>query len=143
MSIGVPAISGNLKFEVFPDEIQLNSLNQAFNEVYNYDGFGNLISACFKLSRDAALFRFEIDGNVVCELDVSVLSTITHASNREYHTPIVYDTSDRVLIIKFDDAVGFSRNIKFLFKRNSNGGGNNARVQLESHVVTITKDGGQ
>lgn len=141
MSISIPSISGNLKFEVSNTEIELNTLSQDFNEVYSYTGFGNLISACFKLSRDATLFKFEIDNNIVCELDISVLATITHASNRDYHTPIVYDTSDRVLIIKFDDAINFSRNIKFSFKRNSNGGGNNARVQLQSYVVTITKEG--
>jgi hypothetical protein len=140
MSISIPSISGNLKFEISNTEVELNTLNQEFNEVYSYQGYGNLISACFKLSRDAALFRFEIDGNPICDLDVAVLSTITHASNREYHTPIVFDTSDRVLIIKFDDALNFSRDIKFLFKRNSNGGGNNARVQLESYAVTITKE---
>jgi hypothetical protein len=45
MSISIPSISGNLKFEISDTEVELNSLSQEFNEVYSYTGFGNLISA--------------------------------------------------------------------------------------------------
>ena len=140
MSISVPTIKNNLKFEISNTEVELNSLNGAFNEIYSFTGYGNLISACFKLSKEDAIFRFEIDDEVVCEIDVSDLATITHTSNRDYNTPIVFDTSDRVLVIKYDAAINYSRNIKFLFKRNSNGGGNNARVQLQSYSVSLTKE---
>ena len=141
MSISVPTIKNNLKFEISTTEVELNRLNQDFNEIYSFTGYGNLISACFKLSRDDVIFRFEIDDEVVCEIDVSALARITHASNRDYHTPIVYDTSDRVLVIKYDSAINYSRNIKFLFKRNSNSGGGNSRVQIESYAVSLTKEG--
>ena len=140
MSINVPTISGNLKFEVSNLDIDLNTLNEDFNEVYTYDGYGNLITASFKLSRDATIFKFEIDGNIICEVDVSDLADITYTSNRDFHTPIVFDTSDRMLIVKFDNALNFSRNIKFLFKRNSNTAGNNSRVQVQGYAVTITKE---
>lgn len=140
MSINIPTIKNNLKFEISSNEVELNGLSQEFNEVYSYIGYGNFISACFKLSRDAAIFKFEIDDNVICEIDVSELATITHTANRDYHTPIVYDINDRVLVIKYNSAINYSRNIKFSFKRNSNGGGNNNRVQLESYAVSLTKE---
>lgn len=140
MSISIPTIRDNLKFEISNDELELNAVNQDFNEVYSFIGYGYLISACFKLSKEQVLFKFEVDGNVVCDLSVEDLSSISHTSNINYPTPIVYDPNDRVLIVKYDSAINFSRNIKFLFKRTTTGNNNNARVQLQSYAVSLTKE---
>jgi len=140
MSISIPTIRDNLKFEISADEVELNPVNQDFNEIYSFTGYGYLISACFKLSKETVLFKFEVDGNVVCDLDVEDLSTITHTSNRDYHTPIVYDPNDRVLVIKYSAAINFSREIKFLFKRTTTGNNANSRVQLQSYAISLTRE---
>lgn len=140
MSVSISTIRTNLKFEVSSDEVQLNPINQDFNEIYSFTGYGNLISASFKLSKSDVLFRFEIDGELVCELDLNELASITHTSNRDYQTPIVYDPNDRVLVVKYSAAINFSRDIKFLFKRTTTGNNNNARVQLQSYAVSLTKE---
>lgn len=141
MSISVPTIKNNLKFEISSDEVELNELNQDFNEIYSFTGYGNFISACFKLSKERAIFKFEIDDLVVCEINVRELAGITHTSNRDYHTPIVFDTVDRVLVVKYESAINFSRNIKFSFKRDTNGNNSNNRVQMQSYAVSLTKEG--
>lgn len=140
MSINIPTIKNNLKFEISTTEVELNALSQDFNEIYSHIGYGNFIFASFKLSKDTVIFKFLIDDSVICEVDVNELANITSLTTREYNTPIIYDVNDRVLVIRYNSAINYSRNIKFCFKRNNNGGGNNNRVQLESYAVSLTKE---
>lgn len=142
MSIAIPSINSNLKFEISNTGIELNTLSQDFNEVYSFTGYGNLINATFKLSRPDAIFKLQIDDNIVCELDITVLSSIANTINDRTKIPIIYDANDRLLSVKFDTALHYSKNINFFFKRNNNTGGNNNRVQLEGYAISIIKEGG-
>lgn len=141
MSLAVPAIRQNLKFEYDNTIVDLNELNESYNEIYNYTGFGIFISAFFKLSKDEACVLVEIDGQTVTEIDIETLPSISSPNSYADVLPIRYDNSDRVLSINFGSPVNFSRSIRFLFKRNSNGGGSKKAVELEAYAITLTKEG--
>ena len=140
MSLAVPAIRQNLKFEYDDTTVDLNELNQGYNEIYTYTGFGIFISAFFKLSKDEVYVLVEIDGQTVTEIDIETLPTIDNYSSYADSLPIKYDNNDKILSINFGNPVNFSRSIRLLFKRNSNGGGGKEAVKLEAYGVTLTKE---
>lgn len=141
MSLAVPAIRQNLKFEYDNTTVNLNELNDGYNEIYTYTGFGIFISAFFRLSKASACVLVEIDGQTVTEIDIETLPSIASADSYADVLPIRYDNTDRVLSINFGSPVNFSRSLRLLFKRNSNGGGQNKAVELEAYAVTLTKEG--
>jgi len=141
MSLAVPAIRQNLKFEYDDTSVDLNELNEGYNEIYSYTGFGIFISAFFKLSKASACVLVEIDGQTVTEIDIETLPSISSPDSYADVLPIRYDNTDRVLSINFGSPVNFSRSIRVLFKRNSNGGGQNKAVELEAYAITLTKEG--
>lgn len=140
MSLAVPTIRKNLKFEYDNTTIDLNELNQDYNEIYTYTGFGIFISAFFKLSKSSACFLLEVDGQTVSEIDIDALPLTASADSYADVLPIRYDNSDRMLSVTFKDPINFSRSIRLLLKRNSNGGGQNKSVELEAYGVTLTKE---
>ena len=140
MSLAVPTIRQNLKFEYDNTIVDLNELNQSYNEIFTYTGFGIFISAFFRLSKASACFLLEIDGQTVSEIDLEQLPSIASADIYSDVLPIRYDNSDRMLSVNFKDPINFSRSIRLLLKRNSNGGGQNKAVNLEAYGVTLTKE---
>ena len=137
MSLAVPAIRQNLKFEYDNTIVNLNELNQSYNQIYTYKGFGIFISAFFKLSKYSAYVLVEIDGQTVAEIDIETLPSMSNIDNYADALPIRYDRSDRILSINFGSPVNFSRSIRLLFKKNSDSGG---QVKLEAYGVTLTKE---
>lgn len=136
MSIAIPSINAKLKFEVNDTAINLNKANEDFTTIYSYQGYGNLISACFKLSSENVIFKIVIDANEVCNLDIEMFNEVVRFSNQDSPLPIVFDIDQKLLYIKFDQALHYSRNIEFFLKGNSN----NKVERLEGYVFTITKD---
>lgn len=138
MSISVPSINGNFKIEVDNTSVSLNELNEEYNEVYSYNGFGNLFSASFKLSSSNICFKTIIDNNTVCEIDISVLSEVTSFGNELTPIPLIYDANRKVLYLKFNNAIHYNSNLTFCFQKNNN---SNKSESMEGYQICLTKEG--
>ena len=138
MSISVPSINGNLKIEVDDTSVSLNKLNEEYNEVYSYNGFGNLFSASFKLKDDEIFFKLVIDDNVVCEIDIEILSEVSSFSDNLAPVPLIYDSEKKILYLKFNNAIHYSSSLLFCFKKNSN---SNKSKEMEGYQICLTKEG--
>lgn len=138
MSISVPSINGNIKIEVDNTSVNLNKLNQGYNDAYSFSGFGNLYAASFKLSSSNAFFKLIIDDNVVCEVDIAVLSEVSSFGNELTPMPLIYDNNRNVLYLKFKNALHYSTSLLFCFKKNNN---SNKNESLSGYQVCLSKEG--
>jgi len=138
MSISVPSINGNFKIEVDNTSVRLNKLNEEYNVVYSYNGFGNLFSASFKLSSANTCFKTIIDDNTVCEVDVSVLSEVTSFGNELTPIPLIYDANRNVLYLKFSNALHYNSSLNFCFQKNNN---SNKSESMDGYQICLTKEG--
>lgn len=137
MSIAIPSINANLKVEANNNSINLNKLNESFNQVYYFEGFGNFLNAAFKLSSNNVVFKMQVDQKIICEVDLSILSEITSFGNELTPLPLIYDINQKILYVKFEQAIHYNRFIEFSFKKNSQ---TNKQEQFEGYLVTITKE---
>lgn len=138
MSISVPSITGNLKIEISNSSVDLNKLNDGYNDIYSYAGYGNLFAASFKLSTADNFFKLIIDGSVVCEVDISVLSEVSSFGNELTPMPLIYDNNRNVLYIKFANALHYSSSLLFCFKKNSN---SNKSETMQGYQICLSKEG--
>jgi len=138
MSISVPSINGNLKIEVSDASVDLNKLNEEYNDVYNYNGYGNLYAAAFKLKDEEIFFKLVIDDNTVCEVDIEILSEVSSFGSELAPMPLIYDSEKKILYLKFNNAIHYSSSLLFCFKKNSN---SSKSKEMEGYQICLTKEG--
>lgn len=134
MSIAVPAISGNLKLDFNNTSINLFK-NFDYVTIYEFIGYGNLHSTCFKVSGEKVLLKFYRDELLVTELDIRDYAQALNFGNTNTILPIIFDINEKTIYLKFDYPIHFSKSIRFEMKSNEN-----RDNSVDAQVIILTKD---
>lgn len=112
----------NVKHENSNDEVALPVLTDDYYEIFKTTGRADFLSGIFRFNADEVLFKVEIDGNVVFNVELKEIKDILGFKKQEHEPryPIRYNESKKSVIIDFGSPIQLISGIRFLAKSNSN-----------------------
>jgi len=117
-------------------KVNLPTSSSSYYEILSIDNKGDFMYSSFKFNNDGILFKIEIDGEAILEVNLRDMRTMFEHSNKFSRSPFTYNKENKTFEVSFDAPLAFRESIRFYAKADS---GSNKRDLMGYFITTVNE----
>lgn len=130
-------LDAQFNVDISTTKVDLPRANQAYAEIYKYDGIGRLVAMIIKFNSDNVMVKLSIDEKQVFELDCGFLEDLSPSSGDSFEIPgINWSRTKNMLIFKPIYPISYASQVKVECRANSN----SSSRDMQQYHIHIAKD---
>lgn len=130
------SVPNKAKTELITGDIDLNPLAGDFTVIKEVTGKGKVFCCLVKFSSENVIFKFEIDNNVVIEIDCSDIADILDQGDIKACGWLAWNDNRNMLLVEYDRPFFYSQSFKISAKANSS----STNRKIKRHMLQFSEE---